>query len=102
MPNATALGTLNNLRERAAEVAATLTPQEKGVVDYHRNNLKLRVTHNGKPMTALMVGPRIMSGTHEGKYASVPSFVPGVNNNKPMTEDQALDYWLVAVEFKVL
>mgnify|MGYP003650839964 FL=1 len=93
MPNQT-LGTLNNnLRERAAAVAATLTPQEQGVIAYHRGNLKLEATHNGKPMTALTVGPKVRAGPHAGKFASVPSFVPGVNDSKPMSEDQALDYW---------
>ena len=107
MPEPTALGSLPSgvvapdptakdwlsLRRMVPQIEATLTPQESGVVKYHRKNLRLGATHNGKPMTALMVGPRIMSGTHEGKYASVPSFVPGHNNNKPMTEGQALRYW---------
>jgi len=82
-----------SLRRVAQQIEGTLTPQERGVVKYHRGNLGLGATHNGKPMTALTVGPRIMSGTYEGQYASVPSFVPGVNNNKPMTEGQALRYW---------
>lgn len=82
-----------NMRQMAKQIEGTLTPQERGVVKYHRGNLGLGATHNGKPMTALMVGPKITSGTHKGKYASVPSFVPGHNNNKPMTEGQALRYW---------
>ena len=44
-------------------------------------------------MTALTVGPKVRAGPHAGKFASVPSFVPGVNDSKPMSEDQALDYW---------
>lgn len=89
------LGEANRITMRrvAQQVEGTLTPQERGVVKYHRGNLSLGATHNGKPMTALTVGPLITSGTHKGKYASVPSFVPGQNNNKPMTEAQALKYW---------
>ena len=96
MPKNTALAspsTGRSLRERADAVAATLTPQEQGVIDYHRGNLKLGATHNGAPMTALTVGPKVHTGPHAGKFASVPSFVPGVNDSKPMSEDQALDYW---------
>jgi hypothetical protein len=44
-------------------------------------------------MTALTVGPKVHTGPYAGKFASVPSFVPGVNDSKPMSEDQALDYW---------
>ena len=112
MPHPTALGSLPggvvapdprrvdwpSMRRVAKQIEGTLTPQERGVVKYQRGNLRLGATHNGKPMTALTVGPRIMSGTHKGKYASVPSFVPGHNNNKPMTEGQALRYWQKDIE----
>ena len=81
-------------QQLANRVEQTLTPGEANTIKYHRKNLPLGAkAPDGRPMTALMVGPRITSGTHKDKYASVPSFVPGHNNNKPMTEGQALRYW---------
>lgn len=94
MPNQT-LGTLNSLRERAAAVAATLTPQEQRIVKYHRGNLGLgaKEPETGKPMTVFAMGPKVRTGPYAGKFAAVPGYVPGHNDDKPMKEDQALDYW---------
>ena len=94
MPNQT-LGTLSTLRERAAAVEATLTPQERRIVEYHRGNLGLGAEEpeTGRPMTVFAVGPRVRTGPHAGKFASIPGYVPGHNDNKPMTEDQALKHW---------
>ena len=41
-----------------------------------------------------MLAPEILEGPDKGKVVSVPGFVPGYNNNKPMSEDQAREYWM--------
>tara|TARA_R100000329_G_C7432756_1_gene152152 strand:+ start:80 stop:502 length:423 start_codon:yes stop_codon:yes gene_type:complete len=83
----------------AKKIEKTLSPQEKNVIAYHRKNLEFGATSpDGRPMTAFMVGPEILKGKHKGKIASVPGFVPGHNNNQPMSEDQARDYWAPEIE----
>jgi len=87
------------LINHAKKIEKTLSSQEANVIAYHRKNLKLGATSpDGRPMTAFMVGPEILKGKHKGKIASVPGFVPGHNNNQPMSEDQARDYWAPEIE----
>ena len=78
----------------AHKIEQTLTLQEKNVIDYHRKNLgRGAKAEDGRPITAFMVAPEILEGSDKGKVVSVPGFVPGYNNNKPMSEDQAREYW---------
>ena len=92
--------TTDDLLNFAKEIEKTLTPQEQNVISYHRKNMDLGVTDSKtkRPMTAYMVGPKILQGKYEGMLASVPGFVPGYNNNQPMSEDQARDYWMPEIE----
>mgnify|MGYP005996164919 CR=1 FL=1 len=92
--------TTDELLKFAADIEKTLSVQEQNVIKYHRNNMQLGATDSrtGRPMTAYMVGPKIMSGKYKGMIASVPGFVPGYNNNQPMSEDQARDYWMPEIE----
>ena len=76
-----------------------LTPQELNKIAYHRANMNQGYTDlDGRPMTIMAVGPQVREGQYKGKFVSVPGFVPGVNDNKPMTEDQALEYWKDEIE----
>ena len=78
----------------AHKIEQTLNQQEKNVIDYHRKNLgRGAKAEDGRPITAFMVAPEILEGPNKGKVVSVPGFVPGYNNNKPMSEDQAREYW---------
>jgi len=81
------------------KITEGLTPQEKNKIAYHRDNLgKGYTAPDGRPMTIYAIGPQIREGRYKGKFVSVPGFVPGVNNNKPLTEDQALEYWADEIE----
>jgi hypothetical protein len=83
-----------SLHERAAQIMKTLNSGEQNIVNYHKKNLGLGAKGpDGRPMTVYAIGPEILTGPNKGKFASVPGFVPGYNNNKPLTEDQARDYW---------
>jgi hypothetical protein len=92
--------TTDDLLNFAKEIEKTLTPQEQNVISYHRKNMNLGVTDSktGRPMTAYMVGPKILQGKYKGMIASVPGFVPGYNNNEAMSEDQAREYWMPEIE----
>jgi len=77
----------------------SLTDPEKNKIAYHRANLGKGYTGpDGRPMTIYAIGPQIKEGKYKGKFVSVPGFVEGVNNNNPMTEDQALEYWKDDIE----
>jgi hypothetical protein len=87
--------TIEELIAAADAIESTLSDPEKNVINYHRKNLNLGAkADDGRPMTAFMVGPEILEGPNKGKIASVPGFVPGYNNNKPMSEDEAREYWM--------
>lgn len=84
----------------AKEIEKNLSPQEQNVISYHRKNMNLGVVDKktNRPMTAYMVGPKILEGKYKGMIASVPGFVPGYNNDQAMSEDQARDYWMPEIE----
>ena len=87
------------LFQYADQVEATLTEPEQRVIAYHRRNLDIGATSpDGRVMTAFMMGPMVQEGKYKGMIASVPGFVPGHNDNKPMQEGQALAYWKDEIE----
>lgn len=87
--------TIEELKAAADEIETGLSPQEINVIKYHRKNLGFGAkADDGRPMTAFMLAPVILEGPNKGKFVSVPGFVPGYNNNKPMSEDQAREYWM--------
>jgi hypothetical protein len=87
--------TIEELIAAADGIEKTLSPQEQNVIGYHRKNLGLGAkAEDGRPITAFMLAPEILEGPNKGKVVSVPGFVPGYNNNKPMSEDQAREYWM--------
>lgn len=69
-----------------------LTPQEQRIVDYHRESIRTgRVGRDaeGRPITVFAIGPKVRSGPHAGKFASVPGWVDG----RTLSEDEALERW---------
>ena len=73
-----------------------LTSSEQRIVDYHNQSISLGrigVDQNGNPMTVYSIGIRIPKGENAGKFVSVPGYVPEVNPDQPLTEEQAYRHW---------
>lgn len=57
-----------------------LTPQEKNIVNYHRNTIKsgnVGIDEDGRPVTVYTTTIYIPSGPNAGKYVNVPGYVGG-------------------------
>jgi len=68
-----------------------LTPQEKRIVQYHKDNVKFNNVgrDEGRPVTVYSTGVEMESGPHKGKFASVPGYIDG----KIRDEETAKEYW---------
>jgi len=70
-----------------------LTPQEKNIVQYHRDNVTFNnvgTGPKGEPVTVYSTGVQMESGPYKGKYASVPGYIAG---KRYEDEDLIKDYW---------
>jgi len=69
-----------------------LTPQEKNIVQYHRDNVTFNNVgrdKEGRPVTVYSTGVEMESGPHKGKFASIPGYIAG----KIRDEDTAKEYF---------
>ena len=69
-----------------------LTPQEKNIVQYHRDNVTFNNVgrdEEGRPVTVYSTGVEMESGPHKGKFASIPGYIAG----KIRDEDTAKEYF---------
>jgi hypothetical protein len=69
-----------------------LTPQEKRIVQYHRDNIRFNNVgrdEEGRPVTVYSTGVEMDSGPYKGKFVSVPGYIGG----KIQDEDIAREYW---------
>ena len=70
-----------------------LTPQEKNIVQYHRDNVTFNNVgrdEEGRPVTVYSTGVEMESGPHKGKFASIPGYIQGKQYEDP---DLIRDYW---------
>jgi hypothetical protein len=69
-----------------------LTPQEKHIVQYHRDNIRFNNVgrdEKDRPVTVYSTGVEMDSGPYKGKFASVPGYI----NGKIQDEDTTREYW---------
>ena len=69
-----------------------LTPQEKRIVQYHRDNIRFNNVgrdDEDRPVTVYSTGVEMESGPHKGKFASVPGYIDG----KIRDEETTKEYW---------
>jgi len=70
-----------------------LTPQEKNIVQYHRDNIAFNnvgTGPQGEPVTVYSTGVTMDSGPHKGKSALVPGYIQGKQYEDP---DLIREYW---------
>ena len=70
-----------------------LTPQEKNIVQYHRDNVTFNNVGKGpegEPVTVYSTGVTMDSGPHKGKSVTVPGYIQGKQYEDP---DLIRDYW---------
>jgi len=70
-----------------------LTPQEKNIVQYHRDNIKMNnvgTGPKGEPVTVYSTGVTMDSGPYKGKSVTVPGYIQGKQYEDA---DLIRDYW---------
>jgi hypothetical protein len=70
-----------------------LTPQEKNIVQYHRDNVTFNnvgTGPEGEPVTVYSTGVTMDSGPYKGKAVTVPGYIQGKQYEDP---DLIRDYW---------
>ena len=73
-----------------------LTKLEQRLVEYHNNSAAsglVGTDNKGRPITVFSTGIKIPDGPYKGKFVSVPGWVPSVDPDKPLTEQQAYEHW---------
>lgn len=85
-------------------VEESLTPEERRIVQYHRDNLwtgKGGTDDKGKTVTVASVGLKVQEGPLKGKFVSVPAFIDGDivrDENGKVDQEAVYAYWKAEIE----